>query len=377
MKAVCARASMRGVALAATAFALLVVGCRGEDRPANVEVIGGGGFVSISGADDTAGGVPTGVRYTGSTNQDLATAAAQDLRDLRAVVNVAIDGRPVDWARATQFYEAGRNQRATDGSVRSLASLADTAAHGQFPGGEALYGRPMFIDGLIRDGLAGTGLVQGRSENARRAAVERGVQMLLYARTLHALGRAETLVATDPSAAGAAVDEAWAYVAGPADADGARLTALLGVGINLENAASLPGRLTRPLEAAFITARAAAEKQDAATLGRYATEARGALATIFYTGTLRSLAQAEVATREDLRDAQLADALASFQSVRGAVAAVSPEGAARIEAVLGQSPGQPLAESDVTGVYRAMNEPAVLGALGIPSAFRLPAETRR
>ena len=371
------RASGRGGASLAAVLALLVAACRGEDRPANVEVIGGGGFVSVSGADDSAGGVPAGIRYTGGLNQDLALAAPLDLRDVRAVINVAIDGRPVDWGRATQFYEVGRNQRAADGSVRSLASLADGDAHRQFAGGAGLYGRTAFIDGLISDGLTGTGAGEGRGDNARRALVERGIQMLIYGRVLHALERAESLVRTDPTAAAAAMDEAWAYVAGPADADGARLTSLLGVGSNLESAASMPGRLTRPLEAAFITARAAAEKRDADTLSRYTKEARGALATIFYTGTLRSLAQAETAARDDIRDAHMVDALASFQSIRGAVAAASPAGATRIEAVLERSPiGAPAAD-DVVGVYRDLNDPAVIEALGIPSAFRLSAEARR
>jgi len=135
--------------------------------------------------------------------------------------------------------------------------------------------------------------------------------------------------------------------------------------------------LTRPLEAAFITGRAAAEKQDTATLHRYTKEARGALATIFYTGTLRSLAQAEATTRADLRDAQLADALASFQSIRGAVAAVSAGGAARIEAVLEQPGDRTPPEADVIAVYQALNDPAVIEVLGIPSAFRLTAEARR
>lgn len=366
-----------GGVLVSALLALLVLGCRGEDRPANVEVIGGGGFVSISGADDTAGGVPTGIRYTGATNQDLAIAAPLDLRDMRAVINVAIDGRPVDWSRAEQFYEAGRNQRRPDGTVRSVAALADADAHGAFSGGAGLYGRTAFIDGLIRDGLTGAGVAEGRTENARRALVERGVQMLLYGRALHALGEAERRVTSDPTAAGAAIDEAWAYVAGPADSDGARPNSLLGAAINLENALSMPGRLTRPLEAAFITARAATEKQDVATQQRYLREARGGLATIFYAGTLRSLAQAEAATREDVRDAHLADALASFQAIRGTVAAMSPAGAARIEGVLEQPADRAVPDTDVVATYEALNAAAVLDALGIPSGFRLAAETRR
>ena len=357
--------------------ALVLGACQGEDRPANVDVIGGGGFVSVSGADDSAGGVPTGIRYTATSNQDLAAQAAFDLRDLRSVINLAIDGRPVDWARAQQLYEAGRNQRLPDGSTRSLASLADAEAHAQFPGGVTLYGRPNFIDGLIRDGLLGAGLGEGRSENARRQLVERGVQMLLYAQTLRGLSEAEALVTSDTAGAAAAVDRAWAYVAGPADADGARLTSLLGVAINLENAASQPGRLTRPLEAAFITAAAAAQKGDRATFARHAAEARGQLATIFYSGILLPVAQAPAASSEAIRDALLAESLASFQSIRGTVAAVSPGAATAIEATLARPGPQPLTEADVASVYRALNEPAVLQALGVPTGFQLPTPAAR
>lgn len=359
--------------LALVACTLVGLACSGEDRPANVEVIGGGGFVSVSGADDSAGGVPGGIRYTGTTNQDLALGAALDLRDLRSVINVAIDGRPVDWTRATQLYEAGRNQRRADGSLRSLASLADTNVHAQFEGGAALYGREAFVDRLIRDGLTGTGLAVGRSDNARRALVERGVQMLLYGRVLHALAEAERLLPSDAGGATAALDEAWAYLAGPADADGARLSSLLGVGINLENAASMPGRLTRPLEAAFITSRAAAEKQDGEVFEVYAREARGELATIFYTGTLRPLERARDTEQESARDALLAEALGAFQSIRGRVAAAAPSSAATIEAILERSPSQPVSAEDVASVRDALNQPTVLEALGIPGEFRIAA----
>jgi hypothetical protein len=363
------------LALTALAIVIVIAGCSGEDRPANVEVIGGG-FVSVSGADDSAGGVPTGIRYVGTTNQDVALGAALDLRDLRSVINVAIDGRAVDWTRATQLYEAGRNQRRADGSVRSLASLADADVGAQFPGGAPVYGRDAFVDGLVRDGLTGTGLAEGRGDNARRALVERGVQMLLYGRVLHALGEAERLLTSDAGGATAALDEAWAYLAGPADAESARLTSLLGVAINVENAASQPGRLTRPLEAAFITARAAAEKRDGATFDVYAREARGELATIFYTGTLASLDRAQATEREDTRDALLADALGSFQAIRGSVAAVSPTGAATIEGVLERSPAQPVSAAEVATVHQALNQPGVVDALGIPSGFRNAAGTR-
>ena len=361
----------------ASRFALLVAGalliavaCKGENRP-QVETIGGAGAVSISGADESAGGPPSGIRYTPTTAQDLAAQAGNDLRDLRSVINVAIDGRPVDWTRATQFYESGRNQKRADGSIRSLASLADADAHSIFPDGAKVFGRANFIDAMIRDGLTGTGSAAGLPDDARRQYVDRGVSMVIYARALQSMGRAKAALDAKGPGAPAALDEAWAYVTGVVDSDGQRPFGLLQTAINLETDLKLNGKLSRPLEAAFITSLAAAQKGDIATFDKYTTEARGELAAIFYLATLKPAKMLEGASNVDARASLLADGWTAFQPIRATVVIASASAASTVQSAYTKPPSSAWAGADTQAVYQALNEASVLQALGIPAPLQL------
>jgi hypothetical protein len=356
--------------LGVSALLLMAVACKPENRP-QVETIGGAGAVSISGADESAGGPPSGIRYTPTTPQDLAAQAGNDLRDLRSVMNVAIDGRPVDWTRATQFYEAGRNQKRPDGSIRSLASLADADAHALFPDGAKVYGRANFIDAMIRDGLTGTGSAAGLSDDARRQYVDRGVSMVIYARALNSMNRAKVALDAKTPGAPAALDEAWAYITGVIDADAQRPFGLLQTAINLETDLKLNGKLTRPLEAAFITALAAAQKGDVATFDKYTTEARGELAAIFYLSTLKPARALESTSNADARASLLADGWTAFQPIRATVTAVSPGAANAVQAAYTKPSSGAWTAADTQAVYQALNEAAVLQALGIPAPLQL------
>ena len=97
------------IVLALAAGAMLVAGCRGESRP-NVEILGGAS-ASISGADDPALNAAGRPRYRTSSQQDMALQMSLDLRDLRSIINLGIDGRPVEWGRARALYEQGKNQK--------------------------------------------------------------------------------------------------------------------------------------------------------------------------------------------------------------------------------------------------------------------------
>lgn len=367
------RRAKTSMALALAAL-LLVPACAGEDRPAQVEVIGGAGVVSISGADEGPGGVPSGIRYTttAANSQEIAFQASLDLQNIRSMVNVAIDGRPVDWPSALAIYEKGRNQKQADGSLRSLASLATDSAHAVFPNGRAVYGDDRFLDTTIRDALNGTGSAQGLSDDVRRAQIDRGIQTLLYANALRALAEAKTRVDAKAANSGATIDEAWGFVAGVTDVDGGRTRSLLQTGIDHETHFKLtPGKLSRPLEAAFITALAGAQKGDAATFDKYAAEGRGGLNAIFYLSTLRAAKTAEADTSEAARASHLAEGRGYFQAIRAQVASASPAAAEAVQAAYTRPTGQAFPASETQRIYAALNEPAVLTALGIPTAVQV------
>jgi hypothetical protein len=351
--------------------ALLVAACRGEDRP-TVDVIGGNGSASVSVSASgpiSAGVAPT--RYAPVSNVDSSFNIGLDLRDIRAVMAPAAEGRPVDWAAATAIYETGRNQRRPDGTLRSMASLAGDAEQAAFPNSAGVHGRPNFIDALIRDGLNGTGRAQGLSDEARRQVVDKGLQMLIYAKAVQELSAAGALLqqGNTDNANGAphAVDEAWAAVAGAPDQNGLRSYALLETALDREANFRLNGKLRDPLESAFAAVQAAAQVGDVAAFNRLRDEVRGYLNAIFYLGTLRSTKLAEGDTTEAQRQAHLAEGGTFFQAIRAAVAAASPSAAETVEAVYARSPSQAFPSSETTRVYAALNEPAVLQALRIPS----------
>jgi hypothetical protein len=283
----------------------------------------------------------------------------------------AAEGRSVDWAAARAIYETGRNQRRPDGTLRSLASLAGDADQAAFPNSPSVYGRPNFIDALIRDGLNGAGRAQGLSDEARRQIVDKGLQVLICGKAMQALNAAGALLqqGNTDNANGApyAVDEAWAAVAGAPDQNGLRSYALLETALDREANFRLNGKLRDPLESAFAATQAAAQKGDVAAVNRLRDEVRGYLNAIFYLGTLRPAKLAEDDATEAPRQAHLAEGWAFFQAIRAAVAAASPNAAETVEAAYARSPSQAFPSSETTRVYSALNEPAVLQALRIPS----------
>lgn len=357
------------IVLALAAAAMLLAGCRGENRP-NVEILGGAS-ASISGTDDpalNAAGMP---KYRMSSQQDTALQMSLDLRDLRSIINLAIDGRPVEWERARALYEQGRNQKRPDGTIRSLASLADADAESAFPNGAAVYGRARFIDGIIRDGLTGTGRAQGLSDDSRRAIVDRGVQMLFYARATHGIALAKTRFEAKSADAPATLDEAWAIIAGPNDADGIRTYSILNNAVAREAEFKLAGRLAQPMENEFIAALAATQKGDAAALNRHAADAAGFLNATFALGVMRSAKQAEGAGSEATRQTYLAEGWTSYQAIRALVASGSPAQAAALEAILTRPAGEAFPATETAKVYAALNAPAVLRVLAMPGAVRV------
>lgn len=350
--------------VAGVASALLLGACRGEGRP-NVEVIGGAS-ASVSGADDPALNANSGARYSLSSQQDAALQAALDVRDLRLVINLAIDGRPVDWARVQSIYVEGKNQRRADGTVRSLAALATEPMPGAFP-----QGTSSTFDVMIRDALTGTGSAQGLSDHARREIVDRGALGILYGHSLTQLEAARGREASKAPDANTALDAAWAFAAGAPDSDGFRAYALMRLGEEREADFRLKGRLVEPLEAAFISAQEALARSDTAAFDRATSEARGLLNALFYLSTLRPALP--LAGEPDAGDRQvlLAEGRASFAALQGRVRASAQASAAAVDEVYGRPATESFPPSLAASVYEAMNRAEVLRDLGIPAAVQV------
>lgn len=371
MRAVSLR--VRGALGAAVmAGALLLTACEGEDRP-QVEVIGGAESVSISDLGPEPGfSNPSlgGNKYAVAAPVDQYFAMGADLRDIRT----ALDKSPSDWAAATAIFENGKNQTA-GGSTRSLAAISNDEIRGVFPNGAAVYGRPDFINGLVRDGLAGTGKAAGLPDDARRKLVENGIQMLMYGNAMQEFNAAKARMESGAGNAVGSVDEAWATLAGPKQ--GAIYPyALLHTADEREIEFRLQNMLILPLESVMIIAQQAAQKGEVLAFSQSYPEAVGYINGIFYLSTLRAASNAERATDTNARRVAITDGWSYWQTIRALVTNASPSAAQTIEDAFNRNPAEAFSRANTTAVYAALNEPAVMRALGIPAAItvRTPPE---
>lgn len=367
------RFRVRG-ALGATvlASALLLSACEGENRP-QVEVIGGGGSVSVSDIGPEPGfSNPNlgGNEYAVASNVDSYFAMGADLRDVRA----ALAKSPADWSTAMSIFENGKNQTTSNG-VRSLASIHNDAVNAVFPNSAAVYGRPDFINGMIRDGLAGTGRAAGLSDEARRRIVDNGIQMLLYGKAMSELNAAKTRLEGGQTGAIVNVDETWAILAGPAEGP-LYPHALLHTADEREIEFRLQNMLIVPIRSTMIIAQQAASKGELLPFSQAYPEIVGPVNGIFYLSTLKAAQNAERAADANARSIALADGWSYWQTIRAAVAGASPSAAQTVEAAFTRNPAEPFTEAQETAVYAALNEPAVLRSLGIGAAItvRTPPE---
>lgn len=354
------------------AAALLLGACdegEGEDRP-GVDVIGGAGSVSVSGAVEGYG-EPL---YEPSTDQALNLAIGLDLKAMRALLAPAVAGDEVDWGAARALYEEGENQVVAGGGLRSLRDLALAARTDAFPNAEAVYGSRTFIDSIVMDGLTGEGRAAGLGDNGRRQMVDKGVQVLMYGEAMARLDDAEAALARgEQRAAATAIDEAWAILSGARDQTGSPNNGLLATALGREDDYTLQGKIARPLEGSLFAALAAAQQGDEPRFAAELDEIRGYLNTTFYLSVLRHAAVLTRDTRSSDREAHLAEAWTFFQGIRAQVQAASPGAAQVIEEAYRRSGEEPFPDDVAAAVFDRLNEPAVLDALGIPAEFLAPA----
>jgi len=355
--------------LAATVTcSMTLVACSGdgEDRPGSVEVIGGEGSVSVSGAVEGYGDP----LYSPTSDQQGNLAIGADLQDIRALMSAAARGDAVDWAAVTALYEGGKNQKRADGSVRSIASLAKDGPPG-FDGAQAA-----FADEVVRSGLAGTGRGAGLSDNARRQLVDKGIQDVMYVLALERLSAAERAFASGSTGTVTNIDEAWATLSGDRDATtGSPNSGLLATGLAREEDFGFQGRLSRPLESALLATAAAAGRKDGAAFQRELANSRGYLNTIMYLSVLRYGPTLEADQRASDREFHLAEGWAYFEAVEPVVRPATSGGANAVEQAYTRSPQEEFPRAATVNIFGAMNHPAVLGTLQIPTEFRVVGPT--
>ncbi len=373
----------RQSAILLVAFALILTGCRGENRP-NVEVIGGADTASVSDIDvPPEGGSPaakppgggTGtvsIGYVPEANVDLYFAMSLDRRDMRTALTLSQG--PPDWARALAIYEQGKNAIRPNGTPRPLAGLPNDAVHAVFPDGPAVYGRQKMIDGVIRDGLHGTGRAAGLSDDARRRIVDKGILMLFYATALQEFTASQARLEANAANPTVPLDETFAILAGAPEGN-ARPYGLFAVASDREKDFKLDGKLFAPLEAALVAARTAARTNDRVAFRTAYAQGKGHINAIFYLSTLQSVRAAERDTTPAARQATLTEGWAYWQTIRAATASGSRQAASEIEAALSRDPTAPWVAADSARVYASLNEPAVLAALGIPPSLQIKSST--
>jgi len=166
------------------------------------------------------------------------------------------------------------------------------------------------------------------------------------------------------------VDSAWGFIAGPLDGDD-RPAGLLPAMFKLESDLKLQRKLEQPLELAFIDASVAAEKGDVGAFTKPAADARAYLNAYFYLATLRATKAAEADTTEAARQTHLAEGWAAYQAIRTVVAGASSAAAQRIDDALTRSAAQAFPSSETQQLYAALNDNAVLQALGIPAPLQM------
>jgi hypothetical protein len=283
----------------------------------------------------------------------------------------AVSGDSVDWPSAQALYEQGKNQLEPGGAARALTTIAVEMPDAAFPNGVQVYGRPLFVDAIVRDGLLAEGRGAGLADNSRRQIIDKGVQVIMYGQSFALLAEAEAaMAASNQSAAAAAIDAAWATLAGERDESGTPNNGLLATGLAREDDFSLQGQLSRPLEASLFSALTAAQQGNTPAFEDELGASREYLNTIFYLSTLRYAKVLEGDTRSSDREAHYAEGWAFFQAIRAQVAAVSASAADTIESAYNQPADVRFTGELTDEVYAALNEPDVLEALSIPEEFQ-------
>ena len=346
----------------------------GEDRP-GVQVIGKSGAVSgsvsgsVSGPVSAAAVTQVSEHYATVSDVTSHAAIALDMRDIGSLLNAAKTDEAVDWSAITTLYENGANSVKGDGSARTLLSLATSGSVlAEFPGGTDL-------DGNVRAGLSGSWQGRDVDDLVRRQLINKGLQAIIYGKVLQELTAARSKIeqgnTDDASGAPHNVDEAWAFYVGAPNDEGIRGWSISATARSRAGNFGLDGKVDAPLQQALAQALDASRKGDLAAYDAAAEQVRGRLNTVFYLAALRYAKRAADDVEPGPRAEHLAEGWAFYQAIHPAVRSASAPAASTVEGLLTQDPAGPVSTGSVDALYSALNEGAVVQALGIPPDVRV------
>ncbi len=309
----------RPVLALALASGLLVAACGSDEENA---------------APDTADEAPVGVLYEPVSDVEAHAAIGGDIEAIKAQIDRAKEGAAIDWDAVEDLFTSGGSSRKADGSIRTLQSLVDA---------------PDEV-GFIHAAIEGTS--PGLLDAVRAQHVDKGISVLLAAKVFDELAAARTRVlARETDARDGAphnVDEAWAFFT----ADGFGLASTADKRADDFN---LAGHVKEPVLQALVRAQSAALEGAIESFDAAVIDARAAVNVLFYLATYKYLE-----TGGD--DVRRAEGLAFYRGIQPVVMETDGDLDATIVAAF--------TEDDPDTGRAALNDDAVLEALGIPDAVR-------
>lgn len=312
---------------AIVAVALIATACGGS--PADAPSTAVAGEASAASATPSQTESPVGDGYVAVSDVAAHAAVGQDFAQIRELLVPAKEGGAVDWAAVSATFTEGGASVKSDGTIRTLASLAPEHA----------------ATALAVAAAAGAGASAKAKDAVRVQQVDKAITVLLAAKVIDELTAAQEKVAageTDPSeGAPHNVDEAWAFFT--AEEQGPALTAD-------KRGADFSRDLRGLIIVALTAAQEAAIGGDAAAFAAAKAAVVAGLNEIFYLATYKYLDhKGEAAAR--------AEGESFYLGIHDTVAKASAKSDAAIT--------KAFASGDEAAGRAALNNARVLTALGI------------
>ncbi|MGH8999974.1 MAG: hypothetical protein ACRDY7_11355 [Acidimicrobiia bacterium] len=270
--------------------------------------------------------------YSPASNVDPHLALGEDVAAIKAAMEPATKGEPVDWAAVGKIFREGTGaSKKGDGSIRTLQGLVPGSAQ----------------DAFVNAAIDGTGDAAGASDAVRRQMVDKGITVILAEKVIEEYGKARAKMEEgnlEPPSTGAVhnVDEAWAFLVaagnGPASTAAKRAADF-----------GLEGKVKEPVLQSIVVAQEHSQSGDLAAFDAATEATQEALYYIFYLATFKYL------DHDD--EVGEAEGLAFY---RGISAAIEQADAASHQAIV-----DAFESGDAAAGRAALNRDPVLAAIGV------------
>ena len=278
--------------------------------------------------------------FTPITNREIYQKISTDYQEIVALTNLVELGRPLPAAEILLLYEAGMHTRMGTNS-RTLRGFAlGSARKTEFPDSAAYYETGKFLDAPVSNAIRKRGSAEDYNDAQRRQAIQKGVERILY------YWAQRYMILGGQRQSPGLVDEAWAVYVGE-EVGGGYPNSLAAIALDAEAAFGRDGEIDDPLREAMYAAHVAASKKDDTAYDAAARDVDSRFNTIFYLGTVRSMAEAlqhAMAGNEHGAGVAQVGGLHSYMSIQPAVAKASAKADDTIVDYFQASPDQLTAE---------------------------------